>query len=195
MPDFLPLAGSDVDPDDSALLRATGEGDRRAFALLAQRHTGRMVRLAWRYAGGLALAEDIVQEALVRIWTRAAQWDAARGSPRSWMDRIVVNLCIDQGRRAMPTTDIDALEERIDAAPDPHDHFSGVQLEHAIRDAIDGLPDRQRAALALCFGQDTDCAQGAAILGISISAMESLLQRGRRSIRRRLVELGFLEER
>jgi RNA polymerase sigma-70 factor (ECF subfamily) len=151
-----------------------------------------MVRLAWRYSGQLASAEDAVQEALVRIWLRAGQWDSSRGSAKSWMDRIVVNLCIDQGRRMVQTVDMDVLEDRIDSAPNPHDQLFGRQLDRAIREAIDALPERQRAALSLCFAKETDCAQGALILGVSVPTMESLLLRGRRSLRKRLAELGFL---
>ena len=193
MPDANPGYAS-LQADDDALLLAVGQGDRRAFEQLAGRHTARLVRLAWRYSGQLAASEDIVQEALVRIWLRAGQWDGGRGSVKSWMDRIVVNLCIDQGRARVATVDIDELEERVDTGPDPHDQLSGQQLDRAIRDAIDALPERQRAALSLCFGKDTDCAAGARILGVSVPTMESLLVRGRRGVRKRLVELGFLAE-
>ncbi len=179
--------------NDDSLLLATASGDRRAFAQLAQNHTPRLLRLAWRYSGRLSAAEDVVQEALVRIWMRAGQWDAGRGSVKSWMDRIVINLCIDQGRSTLPTTDIDELEERVDSTPDPHEQFSGAQLAQAIRESIEALPERQRAALALCFNKEIDCAQGAQILGVSIPTMESLLFRGRRTVRRRLLERGFIE--
>ncbi len=194
MPDASLPDRVDDQVEDATLLAAIGHGDRRAFDRLAARHTARLLRLAWRYSGQLSAAEDIVQEALVRIWTRAAQWDSNRGSARSWMDRIVVNQCIDQGRTRVSTVDIDAIEERVDGAPDPHDRVSAGQLDRAIRDAIDALPERQRAALSLCFGRETECAEAARIMDISVAAMESLLLRGRRSVRRTLVELGYLVE-
>ncbi len=183
------------DETDEELLAEIAAGNRRAFKQLADRHTARLLRLAWRYAGQAANAEDIVQEALVRIWQRAGQWDGVRGAGKSWIDRIVINLCFDQGRRLVPAVGVEALDGHPDQQIDPHTEFSGKQLQQAIIDAIHTLPDRQRAALSLCFGRETDCAEGARILGLSISAMESLLQRGRRSVRRQLTTLGFIEER
>ena len=180
--------------EDDALLLAVGQGDRRAFELLAIRHTGRLVRLAWRYSGQLATAEDLVQEALVRVWTRAGQWNGSRGSVRSWMDRIMVNICIDHARNAHQTSGIEALEDRADTTSDPDDILAGKQMDRAIRNTIDALPERQRAALSLCFSQERSCAEGARILGVSVPTMESLLLRGRRTVRKRLLELGFIVE-
>ena len=166
----------------------------RRFQQLADRHSARLLRLAWRYCGDAPHAEDIVQEALVRIWQRAGQWDGARGTGKSWIDRIVINLCFDQRRRLVPTAGLEEVEEHPDDCADQHSQLTGRQLGSAINAAIEALPDRQRAALALCYGSETNCAEGARILGISIPTMESLLQRGRRSVRRRLVELGFINE-
>jgi RNA polymerase sigma-70 factor (ECF subfamily) len=193
--DYSAVARAQSEQTDEQLLAEVAAGSRAAFKRLADCHTARLLRLAWRYSGNAASAEDIVQEALLRIWQRAGQWDEGRGSGKSWIDRIVINLCLDLKRRAVQTVDLAEIEERPGVGPDPHESVAGVQFARAIAEAIQNLPERQRAALALCFGTETSCAEGAKILGVSIPTMESLLLRGRKSVRHRLAALGFIEER
>ena len=193
MPEAKRASQAEEEPDDD-LLFAIKCQDRQAFAQFADRHTLRLYRLALRYCGDQATTDEIVQETLFRIWTRAGQWDRGRGTAQSWTNRILVNLCIDQGRRKKPTVDVEDIVEPAYTGPDAHQLLASAQLEKGIREAIAALPDRQRAAVALCFDQDIGCREGAQILGISVQAMESLLLRGRRSIRKRLNELGLLTD-
>jgi RNA polymerase sigma-70 factor (ECF subfamily) len=188
------LAFAPPEETDEELLAEIAAGNRVAFLCLARRHTPRLLRLAWRYSGQAAAAEDIVQDALVRIWQRAGQWDGRRGSGKSWIDRIVVNLCFDRGRRLVPLVGLEAIADRPDQQIDAHESYTGRQLAAAVTTAIAGLPERQRMALALCIDQEITCAEGARHLGISIATMESLLQRARRTIRRQLIAAGFLED-
>src|SRR4051812_21003655 len=87
------------EPGDHELMARAATGDERAFRTLAQRHTGRALGLARRVLGNEALAEDIVQDALLRVWINAPRW-RPEAAFRTWLYRIVVNLCLNAKRRA-----------------------------------------------------------------------------------------------
>src|SRR3954452_24336785 len=101
-------------PDHDLMARAA-KGDERAFRTLAQRHAGAALRLARRILGNEAAAEDVVQDALLRVWINAPRWRPAAAF-RTWLYRIIVNLCLNARRRA-PDLPLDAAAEVADAAP------------------------------------------------------------------------------
>jgi RNA polymerase sigma factor (sigma-70 family) len=84
---------------DEALMARIAGGDRAAFDLLAQRHAGSVVRLAAHILRNRADAEDVAQDAMLRVWTNAPRWKPV-AKFRTWLTRIVVNLCLDRKRRA-----------------------------------------------------------------------------------------------
>ena len=84
---------------DEDLMARTAAGSEPAFRALAARHVPTMLRLAQRLLRNSADAEDVVQDALVRIWTHAPGWRPT-AALRTWLYRVVVNLCIDRSRRA-----------------------------------------------------------------------------------------------
>jgi RNA polymerase sigma-70 factor (ECF subfamily) len=168
-------------PSDHDLMARAGKGDGRAFQALARRHAGRAVALARRILGSEALAEEIAQDALLRVWINAPRWrpDAAF---RTWLYRIVVNLCLN-ARRRPGSLPLDAADHVADPAPQ-----ADLQLEQRERDrrlvaAIDALPARQRAAIVLTYQEGLANAEAAAVLDVSVSGLEALLVRARRSLR------------
>lgn len=173
------------DVGDAELLARSARGDRRAFDRIVARHGPLALRLAARIARDRQSAEDIAQEAMVRIWHRAADFDARRARFTTWLYRIVVNLCIDLGRRPRPVP----LPDHFDAA----DPAAGAEqaLEQDERRAVlaramDELTPGQRAALTLVYDEGLSGAEAAQALGVTTKAVERLLARARAHLRERL---------
>jgi len=177
------------DACDAELLARSASGDRRAFDRIVARYGPVALRLAARIAPDRHSAEDIAQEAMVRIWHRAADFDAHRARFTTWLYRIVVNLCIDVRRRPRPVP----LPEDFDAA-DPaagaHETLEHDERRAALASAMDDLTDGQRAALTLVYDEGLSGAEAAAALGVSTKAVERLLARARAHLRRRLLADG-----
>ncbi len=168
-------------PPDHDLMARAAQGDERAFRELARRHAGGALRLARRILVSEALAEEIVQDAFLRVWTNAPRW-RPEAAFRTWLYRVVIILCLNAKRRPADLP-LAAAGEPADPAPD-----AGAALEQRERDqllaaAIDRLPARQRAAIVLTYQEGLGNAEAAAVLGMSVSGIETLLVRARRSLR------------
>ncbi len=173
---------------DDELMRRIGNGDRQAFTSLVKRHLPRAIGTARRLLGSQFDAEEVAQEAFTRVWTHAADWQpSARGGAQftTWLYRIVVNLCIDRRRRP-GFESIDAIPEPIDSTPDATSNLQDEQVAAQVNAALAELPERQRAALTLCFYEGLSNGEAADILSLSVGAVESLLVRARRTLRERL---------
>jgi RNA polymerase sigma-70 factor (ECF subfamily) len=177
--------------DDASLMAAIARGDQGALTAFAHRHAARCIAVAQRIVGNGADAEEIVQDALLRVWQRAGEWRRTDARVTTWLYRIVVNLAIDSARknrrRFVP---IEEAGDPADPAPTPQMIAEERQLGALMAAAIAALPERQRVALTLCCCDELDCAEAAAVMQISVSAMESLLVRGRRTLR---WQLGALD--
>lgn len=172
---------------DAELLTRSARGDRRAFDQIVTRYGPLALRLAARIAPDLASAEDIAQEAMVRVWRRSAEFDARRARFTTWLYRIVVNLCIDLDRRPKPVP----LPEHLDPADPAPRAEEAAELEErraALAGAIDDLPAGQRAALTLVYEEGLSGAEAAQTLGITAKAVERLLARARAHLRARLLD-------
>lgn len=167
-----------------ALVRAIAGGDGAAVRTLVAAHLGRVVGLAGRMLGDRAEAEDVAQEAFLRLWRRAASWrrDVPVGP---WLLRTAHNLCIDRLRRRRFLADAPA-EDLADPAPGAEAEIAREQLAAAVRAAIEALPERQRTALTLVHDLDVGNVAAAETMGVSVEALESLLARARRTLRDRL---------
>ena len=173
-----------TDSDDDLILAAAG-GDRNAFGRLIDRHSARAFAVAYRMAGNRADAEDLVQEAFIRAWRSAPRWQAGRAAFSTWLYRVVVNLAIDHKRR--PRHDpLDQVEEPSDEAPAADDVIATRQRAAALAAANSALPDRQRQAIALCYGAGLSNKAASDVIGVSVKALESLLIRAKRSLREAL---------
>jgi RNA polymerase sigma-70 factor, ECF subfamily len=177
-----PTAGGDPDAD---LLQRLQAGDRVAFATLVDRHLPALQRFALRLLGNLAEAEDVSQETFLRAWERAGQWREGGARYATWLHQIALNLCRDRLRARRPEAAVDS-EALPDPAPRPEQNLAEDQRGQALREAIAALPERQREALLLFHYQELNQQQAAAALEVSEDALESLLARARRSLRRRL---------
>jgi RNA polymerase sigma-70 factor (ECF subfamily) len=171
---------------DEALMARAGKGDEAAFRVLAERHLHHALRLARRILQNGSDAEDIVQEALLRVWINAPRW-RPEAAVRTWLYRIIVNLCLNARRRA-PFVALDAAGDRADPAADPARQLEATESDRQVAGAVASLPERQRVALVLTYFEELSNAETSAILGTSISGVEALLVRARRTLRQTLVD-------
>ena len=176
-----------MDDSDEALMARIARGDERAFRTLASRHVPAMLGLARRILGNAADAEDVAQEAMLRVWTFAPRWQPL-ALLRTWLTRVVVNLCLDRKRRA-PWVALEAAGEIVDPALGPGEKAERDERERMVAAAVAELPARQRAAIVLTYGDGMSNAQVAETLDTSVSAVETLLVRGKQNLRRALDNL------
>jgi RNA polymerase sigma factor (sigma-70 family) len=115
-----------MDDSDEALMVWVARGDERAFGELARRHVPAMLGLARRILGNAAEAEDVAQETVLRVWTQALRWQPL-AALRTWLSRVVVNLCFDRKCKA-PWVELEAAGELLDPAP-----LAGESAEAATR--------------------------------------------------------------
>jgi RNA polymerase sigma-70 factor (ECF subfamily) len=168
--------------EDHALMGAVARGDAGAFRRLVDRHAGWGVGFVERMIGARADAEDVVQNAFLRVWQGAAGWEPAARF-RTWFYRVLYNLCMDHFRaHAVPVEEVD--EALPDDRPDGEAVYAAAQRADRVRGAIAALPARQRAAIVLCYYQELSQADAAATLGVSEGALESLLSRGRAALKK-----------
>jgi len=188
-----------TDATDEDLMMRIGNGDRAAFGALVRRHLNRAVAVAQRVTGSRGEAEEIAQEAFLRVWTKAPNWRSAEGDfPAArfttWLYRVVVNLGIDRKRRPAMNA-LEAAGDPVDPADSALRTLEKAQLSDRVAAAVAALPERQRTALTLCFYEGLSNREAADILALSPGAVESLLVRARRSLREALagVAAEFLE--
>ncbi len=161
--------------------------DREAFAVLVERHLDAIHAFNFRMTQDAESAADIAQETFLRVWSKASSWRPGRVKFTTWLHRIARNLCIDAHRRQRPTEDAD-VDTMASDARSPDQAPADMELDGALRRALSALPERQRTAIVLCHRQGMSNRDAAQVLGVSVDALESLLSRARRSLRKTLAD-------
>lgn len=182
------------DVTDEALLVAYGNGDREAARALTLRLAPRLYAHAVRMLADPAEAEDVTQEAMLRLWRIAPQWRQGEARVSTWLYRVVVNLCTDRLRRRRGVG-LDGIDEPQDEQPGAERRLLDQARARALSDALAELPERQRMAVLLRHIEGLGNPEIAEIMDISVEAVESLLARGKRALARILAdrreELGY----
>ena len=156
--------------------------DRDAFAILVGRHLEAIHAFNYRLLRNAEDAADLAQEAFLRVWSRAGTYRPGRVKVTTWLHRIARNLCIDLHRRRKDSEQLDGSEpDESSSAPDQAP--AEQRLAAALARELAALPERQRTALMLCHRQGMSNRDAAVVLGVSVDALESLLARGRRTLR------------
>ncbi len=176
---------------DDALMARLAMRDSDAFRYVIAHHAQAAHRIAWRMLGEATEAEDVVQEALLKLWQQADKWIAGGQGIAPWLARVTTNLCIDRIRRIRPVTGVD-LPERIDETPGAHASLNDERIRAVTHEALLDLPERQRAAIVLTYYEDLPNSHAAEALEMKIKAFESLLLRARKALRGKLSERGLL---
>ena len=192
-----------VDPDlgagisDEALLVAFGNGDLEAARDLTTRLTPRLLGQAFRMLQDRAEAEDVTQEAMLRLWRVAPDWRRGEALVSTWAYRVVANLCLDRLRKRRPVG-LDQIAEPPDGTPSVADRMQDQTRLHALADALAAMPERQAQAVALRHLEGLGNPEIADIMEITVDAVESLTARGKRTLAAllagRKAELGFEDD-
>ena len=182
---------------DEALLVAFGNGDLDSARDLTARLTPRLLGQAFRMLQDRAEAEDVTQEAMLRLWRVAPDWRQGEAQVSTWAFRVVANLCLDRLRKRRPLG-LDQIAEPEDHAPSVADRMQDQTRLRALADALAAMPDRQAQAVALRHLEGLGNPEIAEIMEITIEAVESLTARGKRTLAAllagRKAELGFEDD-
>ncbi len=175
-------ASLDVRAAEDRLMARIGAGDRDAARELMAANLSRILGLARRTLGDAVEAEDIAQETFLRVWKAAGRWQSGQARVSSWVCRIALNLCYDRLRKRREVL-TDTVPDQVDASPGQDRRMEQAESGHRVADAVARLPDRQRQALELVHFQELSNIEAAAIMSVSVDALESLLARGRRKLK------------
>lgn len=188
------------DLPDADLLARYAAGDRAAARALTLRFTPRVLGYATRLLGDRAEAEDVTQEAMLRLWRIAPDWRPDEAKVGTWLYRVVTNLVTDRLRaRARRPVDLpDTVPEVADDAPGAAAAMMQRDRMAALDLALASLPERQRQAVVLRHLEGLANPEIAAIMGIGVEAVESLTARGKRTLAAALsgqrTALGYEDE-
>ena len=174
--------GEEGQVDDQALLARLAAGDAAVFSRLVERHLPRLLGIARRMLRDDAEAEDVSQEALVRLWRNAEKLELGPGGLTPWLRRVVSNLCIDRVRAGRHLAVVEEVPEQPEAASQVRT-LGERELATRMNEALQKLPDRQRLALTLFHYEGLSQVEVGEILGASDEAVESLQGRARRTLK------------
>ncbi len=177
----MPADGVDG-PHDASLLALVARGDVVAFQVLVGRHLPAMLAVARRMLRDDAEAEDVAQEAMLRLWKSSTRLDVSVHGSRPWLRRVVSNLCIDRVRAGRHTTVVDEVPE-MPVAADQEANLERQQSSIRVDAALKALPERQRLALVLFHYEGMSQIEIGETMNISDEAVESLLSRARRTLK------------
>jgi RNA polymerase sigma-70 factor (ECF subfamily) len=177
-----------TDPD-AELVARVGQGDEAATRQLVTAKLPRILALASRLIGERGEAEDVAQEVFVRVWRHAGRWRPGAARFDTWLHIVTLNLCRDRLRRRREISTPEP-PDMADPAPRADAILDEAAQSRAVSAAIAALPERQREAILLVHYQDMSNIEAAQALSVSVEALESLLARGRRALRKQFMETG-----
>lgn len=181
---------AEFEEGDEALIERFAAGDQSAARALTVRLSPRVLGLATRMLRDAAEAEDVTQEAMMRLWKTAADWRPGEAKVSTWLHRVATNLCIDRLRkRRHAGPPLEDVAEPMDPMPDADARLIAADRASAVAGALASLPDRQQAAIRLRHFEGLSNPDIAAALDVSVEAVESLLSRARRTLTAHLAAL------
>jgi RNA polymerase sigma factor (sigma-70 family) len=171
-----------LDDDDAALMAGVVARDHQAFEQIVHIHSKPVFRIAYRMLNNGPAAEDVAQDALLRLWNNASQWRNEGPGIGAWLRRVATNLCLDQLRKRKFSSDAE-VPETADSAPLADREIEQGQMRAAIMKALAQLNERQRAAIVLTYYEAMSNASAAEVLEMNVKAFESLLLRARQTLK------------
>jgi len=172
--------------EDEALIRQIQEENYEAFVELVDRHSKRFYSISYRLLFSKSDAEDVVQQAFLKLWEKRLFWDQGKKAKfTTWFYRVVVNLCLDHNRKkkAMPLLE---GAEPIDKQEGQEVLLDEKRKQILLEQFIQELPERQKLALNLCFYENLSNKEAAEIIGIKVKALQSLIMRAKTTLKGRL---------
>lgn len=169
--------------DELVLMTQIACGNSEAFQAVLDAHMLPVYRFAYSILKDVSAAEDVTQDTCMKLLKHAKDWNPS-GKIRSWLFRIAHNLCIDEIRKRKPHVDIDVFAgELADGRDDAVTHITESEISKTIKDALFKIPVRQRTAIMLVHYSDNSNREAAETMGVSVDALESLLSRGRKTLK------------
>ena len=172
---------------DADLMRRIAGGEPGACREVVDRHLSAVHGFAWRMLGDNHEAEDVAQEAFLKLWRQARKWQP-KAQISTWLRRVAYNACIDRLRKLKPTDDIHDMP-LPDTGPNPEVQAVQASVSAQVMAAIEELPERQRAALMLAHYDGLGNIETAAAMETTVEAVESLLGRARRTLKKSLASV------
>jgi len=173
-----------VDNKDAQLLAGIARQNHDDFAEFVSQYMLSIMNFVHRFFSSKSQAEDIAQDVFLKVWQNAKSWKQKEsGSARAWLYRIAYNRCIDLLRQQKPQVD---MTDNLSTDITPEKILLNDSKHKQLNNAIAALPERQRTALSLCTFQGLSNKDAAKTLAISVDALESLLSRARRQLRKQL---------
>lgn len=177
---------------DAQLMQNIAKGDASALEAFSLRFGGRFFALAYRFMGVRDLAEDALQEFLIKVWQNAHKWDEKKGSITTWGYRILTNICLDMLKKHK-------YDLTLDEAVLKEDEAAFKKLDERLDEArlivlMKELPRHQRLVLILCYVEGFSQKEVSEIMGMTVRAVESLLRRSKKSIKEKLLQENLMLE-
>lgn len=169
------------DVSDDALMVLYSNGDQEAARALTYRHAPRVMALSNRMLRDRAEAEDVAQDAMLRLWKVAPDWRQGEAKVSTWLYRVASNLCTDRLRKRR-STHLDDIPEPADDTPSVESQMVTNDRAKALEEALSQLSERQRLAVTLRHINELTNPEIAKIMDISVEAVESLIARGKRAL-------------
>jgi len=178
------------------LMARIGRGEEDAFEILVNRHQASILNLVYRFIGDRTQAKDLAQEVFIKVWQSAQEYEP-KAKFTTWIYRITANLCFNELKSARRKKWFSlnwsdehgehALEEILaDSAPSAEDVLLEKERSRRISDALQSLPQNQRMAMILKRYDNLSYQEIAQIIGCSVSAVESLLVRAKRTLQEKI---------
>jgi RNA polymerase sigma-70 factor (ECF subfamily) len=184
-------AGAPTTENTQALIRRLKAGDEKAFDELVTEYRERIYRVAWRILREDEAAEDAAQEAFIKVFRHIGRFEG-RSSLYTWIYRITVNIALnklkrDRFRQMLPLGDLPRRERRPTA--DPARMAESSEIAHRIREAVETLPDKQKAVFTLKFYEGMSHREIADIVGCSEGTSKANYFHAIRKLRTQLEDL------
>lgn len=182
-----------MDEPEAKIMADVAEGNLSAFRKIVELYQNSLVHFITRFIGDKTEAEDIAQEVFLKVFKAAGDY-RPKSKFKTWLFKIATNHCLNAIRDGKKNPDMRGLFELNEAgflaiAPDTYSPLrilEGREIGNAVRDAIGKLPHNQRTALLLREFSGFSYGEISHIMGCSVSAVESLIQRARQNLRKML---------
>jgi RNA polymerase sigma-70 factor (ECF subfamily) len=177
---------------EEEIIRRCQQGDRQAFDELLGKYEKLIYNLTYRYFGNHDDASDVGQEAMVRVFRKIGDFNG-NSSFKTWLYRVVSNLCLDEiRRRKQHLTSLDEIKEQgfepVATDPSPGEAVESMERASMVQEVLGLLSEEHRAILILKDIEGLDYNEIAVVLGCNIGTVKSRLSRARDSFRRKMTE-------
>lgn len=171
---------------DYDLLKKIQRGSHSAFKRLVSLHTSRSYNLAYRYLNNQHDAEDIVQQAFLKLWSNPYSWTPRKAQFTTWFSRVIINLCLDFLKTRKPNA-LSLNFNFVDKKILPIEKMIQEEKETLVQETIQKLPTRQKTALILCYFEKFSNKEAAIILETTEKGVQSLLLRAKDFLKKHLI--------